>query len=429
MRHTDKFYLYIWKNKINNKLNVGQKISKKETYVSSVESDEFWNSYGAGEMDHYCIFTSSDQELISAAEWWALDYGMNVLGRDSFYNRANNAHRGDQSLLTEEIKQKIVNFYDGKSIPDQMTLPISRGVNIVNRMLNGEYPVEELPVFYIQQNYERKQVRGVSTNQAGVREIVNAYNEDPVEFRKNLTPLLGVLYSTTAKQLWNGNTRLDAAPSCRGLNTLPICNIPVEHFGETEQEQQINLLIAGSYANKRNPVYTLENTEADLIHQMNLYIELMNFDLSVETARDYIRNQVSTAFALSAGSKRAASGVVTKIFNFFDKSHAATKIKQIRTWSDAELKKYLYDTYESKGIAAIHTTMGSLSNMQALGFAFNHTVPMRTKPKKMAIVVHYRYPYEYINEQKNNKLGHLQEIIEEYNLPIVVDVRPAFADE
>lgn len=430
MKHTNRFYLYAWMNtNAPHQVNLGKKVSSKETYVSSASSSAFWNAYGRGDLMQYCIFESEEEATVSASEWWALDYGMGVYGKEKFYNYLNNAHKGDQSLVTPEIKQKIVDFYENRLTPEADVEKVSLGKNIINKVESGAYEIVNIPVFELEE-YVRKQARSVTRNVDGEDEIVRAYNENPKLVLREITPMTICECADGTRKIVNGHTRLGAAARCKGWNTLPVCIVKEEEFGETKVEIETNILIAGSYANRRSRVYSKENTDEDLVFQIESFIALQGLDISHETARPYIREMLVTEFGDSAGSNNKASGVVTKIFNKFDKDQINISItSNLKTYSDSDLKTYCFKKYESKGIAVIRTTMNNLGHFEGLGYVFHHVSHMDKMPKDLAIVVHARTKQEYATEQKADKIGALKRVIAFYNLPITVDVLPSFDEE
>jgi hypothetical protein len=430
MKHTDRFYLYAWMNKkAPHKVNFGKKVSKKQNYVSSATSMSFWNAYGRGEMIQYCIYESDDEKIIDAAEWWGLDYGITTHGVDKFYNMQNNAHKGDQSLVTAEIKAAIVAFYENRLTPVEDNTTFSVAENIINAVENGGYPVVHLPVFEIE-TYERRQARVVTRNVDNEDKIIRRYNENPQRVMDEVTPMTICESSDGTRRIVNGHTRLGAALRCKGWNTLPVCIVNESEFGENATEVSLNIIQAGSYANRRSWVETAENTDDDLLFQMQQTIKLNEFDLSVETGRKYIRDYLTERFHNSAGSRHAASGIVTKIFNQFDKDATNYTVSgNLITYSDADLRTYAYKNYESKGIAVIHATMNRLQHFEGLGYIFNHVSHMKEMPKKLAIIIHARNKQEYALEMKTNKIEALKRVIEFYKQPITVDVLPSFDKE
>ena len=428
MMHTTNFYLYAWLKPEPYTVNMGKKVSRRTSYVSSASAPEFWNDFGAAKLEQYCIFESDDESVVAAAEWWGLDYGMQVLGKDKFYNKVNNAHKGDQSLVTEEIKNKIVAFYNGKLKPESDAKSVSLGKNIIDKVENGFYPVIQYPVYKLIE-LQRNQARAIEQNVTVEQEIIRAYNTQPKQVLRDITPATLIKRADGSLEIINGHTRIGAASQCKGWNELPVCIVDESDFGETPTELASNIIIAGSYANRRSPIITQENTDDDLVFQMKNYMVIQGLDISPETARDYIRDLLTTEFAESAGSRSKASGIVTKIFNQYDKEQNELSItKNMKVYSDSFLKKYCYDKYESKGISTVHSTMSSMAHFTPLGFVFHHASHMSKLPKQLAIVLHCRTKNEYVNAQSADKVTSMKRVIEHYKLPITIDVLPSFEE-
>jgi hypothetical protein len=109
MKHTDCFYLYAWLNKNPYTVNMGKKVSKKGTYVSSLSSMKFWNDFGGNKLEQYCIFESLDEAVVGAAEWWGLDYGIKVLGKEE--GQKLNAARKDVVNMPQSDREKLFKKY------------------------------------------------------------------------------------------------------------------------------------------------------------------------------------------------------------------------------------------------------------------------------------------------------------------------------
>ena len=427
MKHTDRFYLYAWLKSDPYTVNMGKKVSRKGTYVSSASAMKFWNDFGATKLEQYCIFESDDEAVVSAAEWWGLDYGMKVLGKDKFYNKVNNAHKGDQSLVTTEIKNKIVDFYNGKLKPETDAYTFSVGKNIIDRVENGYYPIIQYPVYKLIE-LQRNQARAIEQNVVVEQEIVTAYNTDPTQVLRDVTPATLIKRKDGSLELVNGHTRIGAASKCRGWNEMPVCIVEESDFGDTELDIASNVLIAGSYANRRSPIITAVNSDDDLQFQMQNYLALHKIDIKHKTAREYIRDLLTNVFAESAGSKSKASGAVTSLYKQFDKEQNELSIsKNMKVYSDSELKKYCFDKYESNGISAVHSTMSSMKHFNPLGFIFNHSL-QSDMPDQLAIVLHCRSKDEYVTAQSSNRVADMKKVIERYKLPIMIDVLPSFEE-
>lgn len=427
MKISENKFLYVWHHPVTGMDNLGKKVSSKNNYISSATSYEFWRDWANGELEQFCLVESDDEAVLSAAEWWGLDYGIKVRGIENFYNVQNNAHRGDQSLVTPEIKARIVAYFNGELLPEpKVEEKFSVPENIINKVEAGFYPVVQVPVFEIQ-TYEHNQVREVSRNVENEDKIIQRYIENPQRVKDSVTPMTVMLSPDGTKTIVNGHTRLGAAIRCTGWNTLPVIYVDQAEFGDNEAEIKKNIILAGSYANREPFITVQENKDEDILMQMNNLLAIEGIDISIETTREYAREFLIAELSNTVPSRSKLTGLVRKLFNNCDKEQANITIQaNLKTYSDADLRKYCYDKYESKGVAAIVSTFTNMTNMQALGFVFNHTLQYSKAPANLAIVLHFRTKHEFQKEQTENRAESLRKIIKNYKLPIVVDVLPAF---
>lgn len=429
MIYTENRYVYAWFQRQKLLTNIGKKTSRKESYISSISSAEFWKDLASEEMEHYILWEGEDAETAGAVEWWAMDYGMKINGKESFYNRQNNAHRGNQDLVTPEIKAKIVAFFEGKLTPEKRpNKSVSLAENIILAVENGGYPVVKLPVYEIAE-YESAQARAVQSNIKGEDDIVRSYEIDAKRVMDEVTPMTICERKDGTRVIVNGHTRLGAAQRCRGWNTMPVCIVKEEEFGDNEVDIKSNMLQAGSFANRRSFVTSTENTDEDLVFQMEKEVELRQFDLSNELALKTIRDHLTDMFENAAGSRYAASGMVTKLFNKFKETQNEMSITaNLLTYNDTYLTGYCYKNYESKGIPVVKGTASRVKHMHLWGHIWNHIVDKDKVPPTMAIVIHYRSKSEFLTELKEKNIEDLKKVIKLSGFNVIVDVLPAFKE-
>lgn len=429
LKVTDKYFLYGWLDAEKGMHNIGKKVSRKDTYISSISSGEWWSRFSDGKMTQYCIIESDDENVISACEWFALDYGINVCGKDAFYNKSNNASRGDQSLITNDMKKSIVDYFDGKLKPVDSGSKTPLHVNLMNKFENGEYPVVDIPVYELEQ-YGFLQVREEKANQAGIANIIDSWTENPEQVKKQIDPVI-VVQQKDGRKLLNGNTRLGAATRCRGWNTLPVVIIDEKEFGSTKKQREQTQLLFGSVANAEDEVYRKTNTDADLIHQMLTWMALEGITASSivdnKLAKDSVTELLKINFKNSCRTMRKLSGVITKLFNKIERDEAEITIQEnLITYSDSELIKYKVRKYEKKGIPAVISTMASLKHFECIGYVRNRALQY-PEADKFALVIYFKTKHEWEIERKEKRIDKLKQIIKRFNDNIVVDVLPAFS--
>ena len=108
-------FTYVYKDVDTSKLNIGFKSPNGEdklTYITSCESPEFWERYSKGMLERSILFVGSETKA-KAAEWFAMDQGFKM--GLPFFNSRNNAHKIDETILSTQEKQTIIDFLRGNS--------------------------------------------------------------------------------------------------------------------------------------------------------------------------------------------------------------------------------------------------------------------------------------------------------------------------
>ena len=60
-----------------------------------------------------------------------------------------------------------------------------------------------------------------------------------------------------------------------------------------------------------------------------------------------------------------------------------------------------------------------------IAFTLNHA-HANGLPDQLAIVLHCRSKNEYVTAQSSNRVADMQQVIDHYKLPIIIDVLPSF---
>jgi len=428
LKITEKYFLYGWLDSEKLMHNIGKKVSKKLLYLTSVSAGQWWSRFTDGKMEQYCIIESDDRDIISACEWFALDYGFKVLGKKCFYNKTNNASKGDQSLVTKEMKQAVMDYFDGKLTPITNEAPFPLHVNILNKVIGGEYDIVNIPTFKLEQ-YGFLQVREERDNQAGIKAITESWMENPTQTMADMDPI-AIVKTADGFKLINGNTRLGFA-SANKINELPAVIIDEEEFGSTEKERNQCYVLFGGFANAEDKVYRKPNTDGDLIHQMLSWLALEGIStqniLNDKLAKAAVTDLLKIHFKHHCPTMKKLIGVIGKMFTKLEEDEAEIAVQEnLLTYSESELMKYKIHNYETKGIPAVVTTMSSVNEMKCIGYIRNraHQFPEATK---FALVLYYASKKEYHNERKEKNLEKVKQSIKRFGDQIVIDVLPAFA--
>lgn len=132
-------------------------------------------------------------------------------------------------------------------------------------------------------------------------------------------------------------------------------------------------------------------------------------------------------FEMVCESKQQLNGVLTSILNDFEKERLELRYqKNLITYDDGFFSDYLWNKYEKNDIAAVSTSQSKAKFAEVLGWIFRR---MQTVDAKQgAIVLYYASKAELVNDEQEKWIEKLKETIRFNNLPITVEVLPAFED-
>lgn len=422
-------YLYAHRHRDNGMMNIGSKTPKgegKESYITSLrEASPFWKEFGEAKIDETILFIG-DEETVKALEWFALDYGTNVMP-DKFYNLKNNAHKGNQKLLTKEMKQTVIDYIEGRSnnisaSDDDKSDSLSIVKSLMQRIADGEFKVQEIPVSEVY-GYERSQVRYEKVNQHTVSEIKNLMEEDPARARETFKPVIIVTDGKT-RTIVDGNTRTDAAHKAKGWNqgTIPCIIIDEKEFGETDIRRMDAYRLFGLTANAKTFEIKVPNKDEDIINDMNDLFIREGLDLNLTIHRNRARELSYKRYEAIIPSKKKISGLLKSFFHEFEKNQAELRYsKNLITYDNSFFKRYSWEKYGKYGISTIHTTVSKCTHSHPIAYILR--VMSREESKKGAIIIHYTNKKEF---SEAHWIEDLKKTVKYSGLDIVVDVLPAF---
>lgn len=416
--------LYIFRKKESpNKMYIGMKDYSKgkdpASYVTSAQSDEFWEDYAAGKLEKVTLFQNSP-EYISALEWFGIDYLVNS-HPDLSYHLSSNGHRGKVKLKPEDM-QRIIDIVDGKIIPkpDKKGDRVEQMDQIVADVQSGIYPSVEIPISEAKKFVEN-QVKGVSLDQHQVDEIVRRMTEHPERAKQEIKPLVATTLSDGSIRLLNGHHTRAAVSRARGWKKIAVIFLPVDLFGKTDAERDSNFNLFGLKMNPQGFVLTKATTKEDCVRDLEREIARLGLDLSDsfdrERAKDIAIDTYGGADLL--GTNMAAIGVWKTVVNNHDKSKAAARIGQVMTYSDREMT-VIKRQKEASGFAVVTATFKQAEHAKALGYILRH---MKNEDKaKGAIVFHCRTPEEYASEQAEQWIKDTADTVKFLDLNVEIEV-------
>jgi len=427
--------VYGFRNRINGKMNIGVKSADGEdmlTYITSLNDEEFWEDYSKGLMEKSILFIgeSKQEDLAKTIEWFALKYGISTKP-DKFYLKKNNAHCVNEKLLTKKIKQTVIDYINGSpgiEVPDTSAEDKSIVFSIHTNIVEKKYQIYQVDTKAVHK-YARNQVRTNQYDPAHVKSIVDGMKEQPEEAVKVFGPVIVVVEEDGSYCILDGNNRTEAAMRMvkdkKGWTTVPVVYLNYTEFGATEKQRLNNYDMFGALENKRPFEAKKPNSKEDLKRIINNFIVREGLDLSKPTHVERARTLIYDRFLSVCDSKNMLNGALVSILNEFQKGQNELRYqKNLITYDDGFFNNYLWDKYEKHDIAAVSTTQSKAKYAEVLGWIFRR---MQTVDAKTgAIVLYYSTKAELVNDEEEKWIDKLKETIRFNNLPITVEVLPAF---
>ena len=424
-------YLYGWQDIETSMFNIGSKTpdgTPKLSYVTSLSNEAWWERFSWGKMKQTILFVG-DEETANALEWFALDYGITVK-KGQFYNSKNNAHRGDQSLLTVEMKQIVIDYIEGRGNGIELTNSDETNNKLIVQIADDiEKKVYQERVISLDviNKYGKSQVRTELLNESSVSTIKTRMDENPEEARKVFSPIVVVVQENGTNCIIDGNTRLAASTRARGWKEVPVVFINYTEFGSTEEVRQDNYTTFGLYANRENFEFKSPNTKEDFKRNINNLLVANKIDLSKPLHVDRARQLIYNKYGFMATTKQQLNGVLTSIITDFEKTQANLKYQgNLITYSDAFFKKYCWDNYGINDIATVTIKVSEAAHGKGIGYILRRM--KNVKAKQGAIILHYTSKAEIQTEANDNWIQDMKDTIEFCKLPITVEVLPAFKE-
>lgn len=428
-----KCFVYAWKNTVNGKMNIGYKSPNDEehTYITSLKNTDFWRDYSYGLLKKSILYIGEEKQanIAKSVEWFALNYA-SAVAKDRLYNPGNNASKGDESLIPKETKKLIVNFIEGRG--EGMPLLIEdEDVDFAKR-LSARIENKEFEIHLVSRDilakYSRNQVRSKEKDNAHVSKIKTAIIEDPANAREIFGPIVVVVLANGNKMIIDGNSRFAATENMIGWEILPVIYINESEFGDTELQRQDNYDLVGLYENKPSKKVTAPNTWADLKRNIVNYLFRHNYDLSKGHHVDAARAAIYSRFTDVCESKQQLNGILKSILNDFTKSQAELQYeKNLLTYDEAFMARKKTE-YAFKDVSCVFAKASEAKFMKAIGYC-QHAM-FNDKLSSGAIVFYYSNKSEIVDEEQGDGwIKKLKKVIKFHNLPITVEVLPAFAKD
>ena len=389
------------------------------SYISSSQSEEFWQDNAKGLLQKFVLFENS-VEYISALEWYGIDYLVNSQPELS-YHLSSNGHRGSVKLKSADM-QYLIDVVDGKIIPkeEKKNNRVSLVESIIKDIQEGTYPIQTVDIS-VAMGFKTNQVKGVSIDQHQVDEAVRRIMEHPEKARNEIKPLIACVKLDHSVYLLNGHHTREMVNRCPGWNDIQVIYLRSEQFGDTPEEQEANFNLFGLKMNPQGFVITKATTKDDCVRDFEREVKRLKLNLlsyaDREVAKDLAKQLYGGPDLL--GSTPAAVGVWKTVVNNFEKNRAASAIGQVFTYSDRELV-VMKRRKEASGYSVVTATFKQAEHAKALGYVLRHM--KNESNKKGLIVFHCRTPDEYVNEAVNNWIRDTRETISFLGVDVKIEV-------
>lgn len=414
-------FVYGYRNIQNGKMYIGFRKNSdvNDGYVFSSEDKELKEAWGMGLLHRSILFRGDNATAITMER--KLLKHKDARRSDSFYNKSNGGGAGirDYNTITDEEAKVGIDWINGidpvEEEADIYDLVDTDTVDdIWEAVKQGMYQVHEVPTAQIA-GYAQNQVRLIMIDQNHVRDISERMKHDPVEARKNISPIIVCVTPDGTQTIIDGN-HTSRAVADAGWASAPVIFINSSEF----LDKQSNIDHFGIIAN-HNPKIKKSNNSQDCQRAIiNLYSRnLKDGDVGFviltgekfKTTCEKILYPEWTKSQISANLKSAIERIKT------DAAHAELNFQ---TYSKPELDAIIRQITDNDiEMPVISVTSGSIYNA-GLGAILNKAGEMDVW--KGIIVTHHSGigDYERWTDSENKLIKAMKRIHPDCKIKYVV---------
>lgn len=381
-------FVYGYRNIEDQKMYIGFRKNSdvNDGYIFSSEDEELRKAWSLGLLRRSILFRGTAKDAITHER--KLLKHADARRNAMFYNKSNGggAGIGDYTTITDEEAKVGIDWINGidpvEETPDIFNLVDSDIVDdIWEAVKEGKFQVYETPVVEIA-NYAQNQVRLIMIDQNHVRDIAERMKHDPIDARKNISPIVVCVSKDGTRTIIDGNHTSRAVIEA-GWLSAPVIFINSSEF----LDKQSNIDHFGIIAN-HNPKIKKPNSSQDCqraivnLYSRNLKDSDEDFKLltseKFKTTCESILYPQWTKSQISANLKSAIERIKT------DAAHAELNFQ---TYSKPDLDAIIRQiTDNDPEMAVISVTSGSIYNA-GLGAVLNKAGEMDVW--KGVIVTHH----------------------------------------
>lgn len=356
-------FVYGWRNIKNGKMYIGFRKNSdvNDGYVFSSDDEELKEAWSLGLL-HRSILYRGDKVTAITMERKLLKHA-DARRSDNFYNRSNGGGAGilDYNTITDEDAKVGIDWINGTDPIEEVDMfdLVDRDLvdDIWESVKEGKFTIHEVPTEQIS-TFAQNQVRLIMIDQNHVRAIAEHMKHDPVEARKNISPIIVCVSPDGTNTIIDGNHTSRAVIEA-GWTSAPVIFINSSEF----LDKQSNIDHFGIIAN-HNPKIKKPNSPQDCQRAIiNLYsrnlketdenFELLESDKFKTTCEEILYPQW-TKSQISGNLKSAIDRIKT------DAAHAELNFQ---TYSKPELDALTKQiTDKNPDLAIITISSGSCYN-------------------------------------------------------------------
>ena len=386
-------FVYGWRNVKNGKMYIGYRGTSdvNDGYKFSSEDTELKEAWSLGHLHRSILFRGKQADAITMER--KLLKHADARRTDNFYNKSNGGGAGiyDYNEISDEMAKVGIDWINGVDPIEEKDMFDLVDKDLVDdiwqAVKDNQYEIVEEPITTIE-TFEQNQVRLIMIDHSHVQAIADHMMHDPVEARKNVSPIIVCVTKDGVNTIIDGNHTSKAVVKA-GWTSAPVIYINSSEF----LDKQSNIDHFGIIAN-HNPKIKKPNSSQDCqraiinLYTRNLVEKDENFKLldseKFKTTCEEILYPQWTKSQISGNLKSARARIKT------DQAQAELNFQ---TYSKPELDAMINEIEAKHPDLAVVTIQSSAVYNSGVGAVVNKTRVLDTW--KGLIITHHGNINEY----------------------------------
>ena len=400
---TFQAFVYGWRNVHNGKMYIGYRGTSdvNDGYKFSSEDTELKDAWSLGHLHRSILFRGKKADAITMER--KLLKHVDARRSDNFYNKSNGGGVGiyDYNDISDDMAKVGIDWINGedpieeKDIYDLIDNDLVEG--IWQAVQKNQYEIIEEPVTKIG-TFEHNQVRLIMFDHNLVQSIAERMMHDPVEARKNVSPIIVCVTEDGVNTIIDGNHTSQAVVQA-GWTSAPVVYINSSEFLDNES----NIDYFGSIANHPSKIKKPNSTQDCQRAIINLYTRNLaeqDEEFKILEGQKF-KSECERAFCnlwtmpqISANLKSAIVRIKT--------DHAKAQMN-FQTYSKPELDALTKEVEGANPNLAVVTIQSSAVYNSGTGAVMNKMGGMDVW--EGLIIIHHGNLHEYdVRDESENKL-------------------------